>query len=444
MFKHARIGATITFSRVLRLPWPILAITLALAVHASMLALHPMRVAGAAPSPTCARAEFSGAFLRNAGAALVMTCATDRAPLLFRHALVERSCPRFVLATQDTNAGVGHRVREWSMGLWVARLFNLTLIHSSLDVGGKEHGSYAGWDAFLGLTWGENGLELAELRRRSSLLKEVLLPRLGTWGVPNAAALAIFAPAIAAHPGCGVLFILRGDETPFDTSPETRAVLGWKFSAAAAVANRKGNGARPKLIYDPRAVNVAVHFRVGDISPTAENVLGIITDGIVLPALRAAGVAAPIHFHVFSDGEHALPFFRAAVAARGAAALIELFVHGEMAALPAFWHFCNADVFVGSRSGFSWMVGLFCTRPFSLLQHGDMNQFHEYCGDGAGCCWTWAECEASAHARLARAAARIAAAEACGALSAAHAVMDSGWALELSAVTEQLVCDGSV
>jgi hypothetical protein len=454
---RARLVCALGLARLLRLPWPVLSVALSAVLFSGLLSLQPSARAPltgnaalgngsngasacAAPCPCPARAAFSAGRLREYGATLVSGCASDRAPAFFEHALVDKNCPRFVAALQDTGAGVGHRVREWSTGLWVARLFNLTLVHVSLDVGGREHGSAAGWDDFLGMTWGENGLDLLEVRRRIPAIKEVLFPRLGHWGVPNEKALSVFAPVIAENAGCNVIFLVRGDESPKDSSPLTRAALAWKFAAASALALRAG--AAPPLVFDARAVNVAVHYRVGDMTPTPENVLGIITFAYVLPALRRAGVRAPVHVHVFSDGPRELPFFDAefAKADRTASALVK---HGDLSARPTFWNFANADIFVGSLSGFSWMVGLFATRPFALLQHGDTNQFHEYCADAdrsAGCCWVWAECEASALERLDAAAQRIAASEACGHIGDAHALVDGRWALDLEQAEAQLEC----
>ena len=368
-------------------------------------------------------------------------CPAEGAPVLFRHARTERACPRFVAAIQDTGAGTGHRMHDWSTGLWVARNFNLTLLHTSLSVGGKEHGSAASWDEHLGIAWGENGMSPADAARLFPSLKQVLLPRLGHWGVPNAQALAVFGPAIAAHPGCDVLFFARGDEWPADTSPLTRATLAWKFAASSAALVRAASA--PPLVFNASAVNVAVHFRVGDMTPTPEHVLSIITLGKVVPALRRAGVRAPIHVHVFTDGARPLPFFKQNVAAVGDAGLA-LFSHGDLPSWPAFWHFANADIFVGSLSSFSWMAGLFSSRPFALLQHGDPNQLVEYCADSArsaGCCWTWADCEPSALERLDAAAKRIAASEACGQISEAHAVFDGGWALEQGAAETRRICE---
>ena len=47
----------------------------------------------------------------------------------FQHALVDPACPRYVMALQNENAGSGHRVREWAMGVWASQLFNLTMVH---------------------------------------------------------------------------------------------------------------------------------------------------------------------------------------------------------------------------------------------------------------------------------------------------------------------------
>lgn len=47
----------------------------------------------------------------------------------------------------------------------------------------------------------------------------------------------------------------------------------------------------------------------------------------------------------------------------------------------AFWHMARADVFVGSRSGFSWLVGLVATRPLVVQQHGAPSGMSEHCAD---------------------------------------------------------------
>jgi hypothetical protein len=363
-------------------------------------------------------------------------------PRRFPHARVDARCPRYVRGMVELSAGIGHRTREWTTAFWLALTYNLTFVHNSVDgaVQGSEHGAYAGWDTFMGLTQGEdashNASALLAAGTRQIFLPNLVKNRRPVWGLPTADVLALWHPVLTnASTACNVIFITRGNEVPHDVSGAVRAHMTWKFAAAEAAraaAAAAANASRA-LVYAPDVVNVAVHFRVGDQVPTGENVLALLAISTALRPLRAAGVRGEVHVHVHTDG----PFALEKLGGRGefekdfaSLAPLRFFHHATMDAMATLWHFANADVFVGSKSGFSYMVGLLAARPFAVLQLGDENADKNFCADGgvAACCYVWAECDARAPPLIAKAAARIAAAQACGHIAAKTAVTDFSWA----------------
>ena len=373
------------------------------------------------PPPACppgaTRNQLDAAALQARGVRLVVG---ESGELRFPHSLVDAECPRYITSLQDMSAGIGHRTREWATSLWLALTFNLTLVHRPVDFAleraRREHGGYEGWDAFLGLAIGE-------LEGEPSVGEDVsakLLPSIGKWGAPTERVLALWAPLLTAPNLCNVMFVAPGDQAPRDISAAVRPYMTWKFAAAAAARARSGDET-PALRYDPAAVTIAVHYRVGDIVPTPEAALWANTR-LALSSLRAEGVIGALHVHVHTDGPVALAHFGVIAlledeveggAGEGSSSGVEVWHHFNMSATETMWHLVNADVLVGSRSGFSWLAGLLSPRSLALLQRG--SQWHETCADeGTAVCCTGGVCEEAGTVLLELASQRIAAALACG------------------------------
>jgi hypothetical protein len=105
---------------------------------------------------------------------------------------------------------------------------------------------------------------------------------------------------------------------------------------------------------------------------------------------------------------------------------VEVWHHSNMKADETMWHLVNADVLVGSKSGFSWLAGLLSPRSVALLQRG--SQWHEYCADeGTAVCCIGSKCEEASTLTLERASQRIAAAQACGDFGPHSSVFSHQW-----------------
>jgi hypothetical protein len=165
---------------------------------------------------------------------------------------------------------------------------------------------------------------------------------------------------------CNVLYELPKDKWAYDVTATTKFLMASKFHAAMR-AHSSGQvlqgglasaptGAikpppMPKLIYDAAAVHVAVHIRIGDQYPTPEHVEARVVSGTILPALREAGLRAPVHVHVFAEKEGAEKF-------PALAALPNVRFYPDMAPLDTFYHLTQADFLVESFSSFSFAAAL--------------------------------------------------------------------------------------
>ena len=322
-------------------------------------------------------------------------------PYAFTHSVVDAACPRYVMALQNENAGAGHRVREWAMGVWASVLFNLTLVHWPLlnerlglvrDGLKPEHKLYAGWDDMLGLALAENrSLTYYEVsaRRDKQQLRELNVGgfQLKRFTVPN-----VEGELKWSHLGdpsaCNMLYLLPGNNWVYDLSGPIRGMMQYKFLHAP----QRPEWAKP--LFSPAVVNVAVHFRRGDMVPTSEFTLWRIVDNEVLPAFQLAGLRARVHVHVFADsGANASDF---TIFPKHYQLGEQLFFHFLEDPVVTMYNLAHSDIFVGSRSSFSWLVALVSSQPYCLMQ--TMDPMHEFCPAGSGCCTSEGECVSAGRA----------------------------------------------
>ena len=344
---------------------------------------------------------------------------------------VDEACPRFVFAFQNHQAGLGHRMTNWAMALHTAVALNLTFAHTSFDGGSGAHGSFSGWDRWLGFTRGEFGLD--DVKARAGI-REIELPGVGGYYGYNEAVLRQWAPIVRDPDNCNVAFKVPQDAWMYDISSLTRALMATKFAEHAAPK-------RPKALaaWDARDVNVAVHVRFGDQYPTPEHVHARVIAETVLPALREARVRARVAVHVFAEEKVAdrLPFLAALAAAPAPATAaaaekadaaagatddggvlggVAVFFHPEADPMTSFWHLTQSDFLVGSFSSFSWAAAQVALRPLALMQPS--SDIMRMCGESSACCHHDGSCGFFALHRTRLAAQRLAQIEACaGALS---------------------------
>ena len=118
----------------------------------------------------------------------------------------------------------------------------------------------------------------------------------------------------------------------------------------------------------------------------------------------------------------------------GANKSVAVFTHDEHDERTVFYHFTSADVFVGSRSGFSWLAGLVSLRPLVILQHGGHQKERDFCGDAkSAVCCVGTLCDSNADVIVAKAVAHFAYAEQCGVFGQADSLAPpTAWALSPS------------
>ena len=350
----------------------------------------------------------------------------------FAHA-VPGPCEKWIRVTQNTGAGLGHRLRQWSTSLWLSTAMppttHVAFAHTSVDEGQGAHHSYKGFDEFLGLTLGE-GPQSADALVSSGAAKEFPCELERANGphayVPNGDMVLKYEARMGNPADCKIVYRLPTNMWAQDHSTATRGISAWKFASAAAA--RAAAGARIPLAppdeWDPAAVHVGVHLRVNDGYLITEETLATVLRDSVLSALAAAGVGARVKIHVFieEEGVDKTPAIHALASRPTSGAPLPggVDVH-EVLVDPrsALWMMSQTDIFVGSVSSFSWIVAQFSTRPAALLQDWQAGGAYQWCLTGAGCCQQDGTCDYAGKLLMTKTAERLAKMHSCGQLNRA-------------------------
>ena len=343
-------------------------------------------------------------------------------------------CKKWIRAFQNIEAGLGHRLRQWSTSLWLSTAMppttRVAFAHTSVDEGqGGMHHNYKGFDEFLGLTLGEGSLG-ADALVSSGTAKEFPC-ELERVNGPAAYSRNIdmvqkYESRMGNPSDCNVVYRLPINVWAEDHSTATRGISAWKFASAAAA--RAAAGARiplaPPEEWDPAAVHVGVHFRVNDGYLITEETLAAVLRDYALSALAAAGVGARVKIHIFTEEEgvdktpaiHALASPpKSGAPLPGGVDVYEVLVDPRS----ALWMMSQTDIFVGCVSSFSWIVAQFSTRPAALLQDWQEGGSYKWCLTGAGCCQRDGTCDYEAKLLMVETAERLAKMHSCGQLNRA-------------------------
>lgn len=265
-------------------------------------------------------------------------------PFLYRstmHAIFARQPTgtdglNFLTAIPHIGAGVGHQIANWIAGYWFAEQFGCQYAHAPFN--DKT------WENLLGFGTGE--VSLAEVRLRG--YRPIRLP---LFDEDNAREMARIRRIIGSYRGKQVLFLLERDQfhraqhgvmkqlaTKFDASPSKRS---------------------SRLVYDPTALNIAVHVRRGDVSLAA----AAASSNIMMRWQEVdyfERVLESVLDHVADRGKVQIYLF-----SQGSTAEFASFSHHsnlhlctDMDAPTTFLHLAAADVLIGSKSGFSYCPAL--------------------------------------------------------------------------------------
>lgn len=167
------------------------------------------------------------------------------------------------------------------------------------------------------------------------------------------------------------------------------------------------------LSWNASDINVAVHFRIGDMQPTKEEWHITVLNGTILPALAqgaAPGTRVVVHIFMRADLDYKLfkqfpqlarsvtppdaPGPRGNGSAPSPAQLartldvdVRFHTADSMAPFPTFLHLTQADISVQSRSAFSEYAAHLSARPLSFAADGSrFGQRYQQCGIGVVCC----------------------------------------------------------
>jgi hypothetical protein len=174
---------------------------------------------------------------------------------------VNESCPILSTFQMRHTVGLGHRFLNYAEALRFAELWGATYLHTpSFAVHSHQHGAYPWFERLLPLAHGELPVQatLERFAPRAVHLVDWTSRSPEDWGP--------LSP-------CGTLLVTNESRCP--ATVECPALEGMLDDARGLVRTRLAAGAGGtgvgtegpgELIFDPRAVNVAWHLRVGDVT----------------------------------------------------------------------------------------------------------------------------------------------------------------------------------
>lgn len=185
-------------------------------------------------------------------------------------------------------------------------------------------------------------------------------------------------------------FVVTPDDWVYDPKPMTKWVMARKWAAHVPSLPLPARA----LLWRSRDINVAVHFRTGDMMPTKEEWLVAVLNTVILPPLAtglaaggggAGGSGASLVVHVFvrsGEDNHQYKALRALPLAS------RVVFHAEGVTPYSAWlHLTQADVLLQSRSAFSEYASHVSTRPLSFAADGSrFGRRYQQCGVGVVCC----------------------------------------------------------
>lgn len=245
---------------------------------------------------------------------------------------------RFLVATPNQGAGVGHQLANWIAGWAFAREFKLAYVPHPLNP--------PLWGDFLGLAPYSSPYEEVV---RNSAFRSVRLPLV--LGEHDLIGKHVMSRLISErNRGDGVVFRLEEDQSLHDQTVATDFLR-----SRYAVARQRQPVA---VVYDKSRVGVAVHVRRGDVAEMRQQDSGNwqrrwLSDNYVLAIVeglwRELG-ADELDVHVFSQGD---PKQFSRLSRRG-----RVHLHMDTDVFWTFHQLVEADVLMMSPSSFSYVAAL--------------------------------------------------------------------------------------
>jgi hypothetical protein len=204
------------------------------------------------------------------------------------------------------------------------------------------------------------------------------------------------------------------DDWTYDPKPVTKWVMAKKWAANVA----RLPAPLRALAWRASDVNIAVHFRIGDMQPTKEEWLVAVLNSTILPALAQGalpGTRVVVHVFMRADTDHKMfklfprlagapvtpvdapgprglppPPPAGALAPPPPAALdvrVAFHTADQLSPFATFLHLAQADISLQSRSAFSEYAAHVSSRPLSFAADGSrFGARYQQCGVGVVCC----------------------------------------------------------
>jgi hypothetical protein len=259
--------------------------------------------------------------------------------------------------------GIGAQVHRILCVMALARQFRLPYLHTfvkrvryqgqaSQQLGTRDQDFAEKWDRFLNLGAGHQtpescGIEFAKVRHGAKL-RLWSLP----WLVGAAGSRAWWPWPSSRHELIRIKSafpIVNRFPAAFES---LRDDLRSQYEASP----------KPAVCFSPERLNVAIHIRRGDVTPTSRYARRFVPNQVYVRVMQRILALAPgqrVHFHVYSEGDVANP-------EAGFEELLEIprvFLHVNEDVFSTFHHLVRSDVLVLGVSSFSFVAGLYHRGP---------------------------------------------------------------------------------
>lgn len=244
---------------------------------------------------------------------------------------------KYLSATPNKGAGIGHQLSNWIAGYWYAKQFDLKFAHIPF--------SNSSWETFLG--FGENEITVDELVSKRGY-KKIRLPLFNEY---NPHEVELIKKIINSYQSQRVVFVAEQDQF-YENQYGNIDELKKKFYSAKSRQD-------DKLIYSTENFNIAIHVRRGDITigqlNKNPNLLFRWQDNdyfinVLENVIEDLNQLKPIKIFLFSQGE------------KNDFSDFDKFENIEfcldVGAKDSFLHMVYADLLITSKSSFSYKPAL--------------------------------------------------------------------------------------
>lgn len=299
----------------------------------------------------------------NASFSLLLALRSYAANMTLPSTVVGRSTAQapchFICVKTNTAGGLGHRLMNAGASFMLALGTGYPTAALSFEGSSGEHGNYPGADELFyndaaklrGFKCCDTCNHSVQHLGRPPRDVQDNMTSLGRWVLD------------AQKPSCGVIIVY--EFFPFTSvfEPVWREMQQlYHRSSPTALA------LQAQLLYSPDKLNIAIHVRIGDITPTPLAYFALCLRN-VLANLEASSLQSAVDVWLFSEARIAsveAELFAAAQAFDLFPTMLRLDAQSAPPLL-TFMYLTEADIFLACDSGFSWAATFMSTKPVVIV-----------------------------------------------------------------------------